>query len=265
MRNVFLSDARNSPYIQQAQGFALKQGDKEIKIKDLSEDLEVNMQTDLTSISQSYSEKFKADTKYSHRFRLPPDYKYYPLLVYVKPENNKTLTALLNITFEEGSPGEYKLRFSPMSEDKHALSPPFRKVDNFTYIAWDLPSRPVFFNLTVMATGPFPHHEVSDNESRGVQVNYTVAIYSTRCMFWGVEEGKWLEEGCKVRNCLEIVLKLSLLLSLSQRTACRLLPVFPDAPWGRVDLFLVPQSLRFHSDRSGSSSPKVSHEWLDTF
>jgi len=112
MWNVFLSDARNSPYIQQAQGFALKQGDKEIKIKDLSEDLAVNMQTDLTSISQSYSEEFKADTKYSHRFRLPPDYKYYPLLVYVKPENNKTLTALLNITFEEGSPGEYKLRFT---------------------------------------------------------------------------------------------------------------------------------------------------------
>ena len=200
MQNFFLSDAKHSPYIQQAQGFALKQGDKEIKIKDLSEDLEVNIQTDLASISQNYSEEFMADTKNSHRFRLPPDYKYYPLLVYVKPENNKTLTALLNITFEEGSFGEYKLRFSPKSEDKHAPSPHFRKVDSFTYIAWELPSRPVFFNLTVMATGPFPDHEVSGNKLRGVQVNYTVAIYSTRCMFWGMEEGKWLEDGCKVKK-----------------------------------------------------------------
>ena len=205
MKNVFLSDAKHSPYIQRAQGFALKKRDEEIKIKDLSEDLEVNIPTDLTSVSQSYSEEFMADTKNSHRFRLPPDYKYYPLLVHVKPESNKTLTALLNITFEEGSPSEYKLRFSPKSEDKDAPSPPFRKVDKFTYMAKELPSRPVFFNLTVMVTGPFPDREGSGNESRGVQVNYTVAIYSTRCMFWGVEEGKWLEEGCKVRNCLEFL------------------------------------------------------------
>ena len=202
MKNVFLSDAKHSPYIQQAQGFALKQGDKEIKIKDLSEDLEVNIPTNLEGVSQRYSEEFMADTKNSHRFRLPPDYKYYPLLVYVKPENNKTLSALLNITFEEGSPSEYKLRFSPKFEDKYAPSPPFRQVDNFTYMAEELPSRPVFFNLTVMATGPFPAAKGSGNESRGVQVNYTVAIYTTRCMFWGMEESKWLEEGCKVRNCL---------------------------------------------------------------
>lgn len=205
MKNVFLSDAINSPYIQQTQGFALKQGDKEIKIKDLSEDLEVNIPTDLTSTSQSYSEEFMAETKNSHRFRFPPDYKYYPLLVHVKPENNKTLTALLNITFEEGSPGEYELSFSPKSEDKDAPSPPFRKVDNFTYRAEELPSRPVFFNLTVMVTGPFPEREVFGNESRGVQVNYTVAIYSARCMFWSMEEGKWLEDGCKVRKCLQFL------------------------------------------------------------
>lgn len=201
MKNVFLSDAKNSPYIQQSQGFALKQGDKEIEIKDLSEDLEVNIPINLESVSRSYSEEFVADTKNSHRFRLPPDYKYYPLLVYVKPENNKTLSALLNITFEEGSPSEYKLRFSPKSEDKYAPSSPFRQVDSFTYMAEELSSRPVFFNLTVMATGPFPDPKGSRNESRGVQVNYTVAIYSTRCMFWGMEEGKWLEDGCKVRNC----------------------------------------------------------------
>ena len=205
MKNVFLSDAKNSPYIQRSQGFALKQGDKEIKIKDLSEDLEVNIRTDLGSVSQSYNEEFMADTKNSHRFRLPPDYKYYPLLVYVKPENNKTLSAHLNITFEEGSPSEYKLRFSPKSGDKYVPPPPFSQVDSFTYMAEELPSRPVFFNLTVMATGPFPDPGRSGNESRGVQVNYTVAIYSTRCVFWGMEEGKWLEEGCKVRNYLEVL------------------------------------------------------------
>ena len=205
MKNVFLSDAKHSAYIQRTQGFALKQGNKEIKIKDLSEDLEVNIPTDLTGVSQNYSEEFMADTKKSHRFRLPPDYKYTPLLVYVRPENNKTLTAFLNITFEEGSPSEYKLRFSPKSEDKDPPSPPFHKVDSFTYMAEELPSRPVFFNLTVMVTGPLPDLEGSGNESRGVQVNYTVAIYSTRCMFWGMEEGKWLEEGCRVRNCLELL------------------------------------------------------------
>lgn len=214
MKNVFLSDARHSPYIQQTQGFAIKQGDKEIRIKDLSEDLEVNIPTDVASVSQSYSEEFTVDTRNSHRFRLPPDYKYNPLLVYVKPENNQTLTAFLNISFEEGSPIEYKLRFSPKSEDKDAPSPPFRKVDDFTYMTEELPSSSVFFNLTIMAAGPFPDRERSENKSRGVQVNYTVAIYSTRCMFWGMEEGEWLEEGCKVRSCLECY--------VTQRTAYRL-------------------------------------------
>ena len=194
MKNVFLSDAKNSPYIQRTQGFALKQGEEEIKIKDLSEDLEVNIPTHLASVSQNYSEEFMAETKSSHRFRLPPDYKYNPLLVYVKPEQNKTLTALLNISYEDGSSHEYKLRF----EDKDA-PPLFRKVADFTYMAEELPSRPVFFNLTVMVTGPFADREGSGNESLGVQVNYTVAIYSTRCMYWGMKEGKWLEEGCKVR------------------------------------------------------------------
>lgn len=61
-------------------------------------------------------------------------------------------------------------------------------------MAWKLPARPVYFNLTVMVKGPFAGGVGS------VRVNYTVAIYPVRCMYWGMEEGKWLEEGCKVRK-----------------------------------------------------------------
>lgn len=199
MKNIFLSDAKSSPYIDRAQGFALKQGDQEVKIENLAEDLDVNIPTDLASVSEKYSEEFKADTINSHRYQLPPDTPYDPLLVYAKPERNETLTAILHISFEESSYREYKLRFSPTFKDED-VPLPFRKVDSFTYMAWQLPARPVYFNLTVMVTGPFADGEGSGNKSRAVRVNYTVAIYPVRCMYWGIEEGKWLEEGCKVRK-----------------------------------------------------------------
>ncbi|KAL9957104.1 hypothetical protein ACROYT_G038703 [Oculina patagonica] len=197
LKNIFLSDAKSSPYIDQAQGFALKQGVHEVKIEDLAEDLEINIPTDLASVSERYSEEFKAGTNHSHRFQLPPDTPYEPLLVYVKPERNETLTTILHISFEASPSREYKLRFSPTFKDEEVPSP-FRKVDSFTYMAWKLPARPVYFNLTVLVTEPFADGEGSGNKSRAVRVNYTVAIYPVRCMYWGMEEGKWLEEGCKV-------------------------------------------------------------------
>ena len=194
MANIFRSDETSSPYIKKTQGFSLRQGDNEIRIQNLMADLEVNILTDLDSVSERYSGQFMADTNQSHRFHLPPDYPYVPLLVYVKPDSNVTLTGILHISFEGSSFREYELSFSPTFEDKDVPSP-FRRVDSFTYMAWELPSRPVYFNLTVMVTGPF-----ADGKSRAVHVNYTVAIYPTRCRYWDMEENKWLEEGCKVRT-----------------------------------------------------------------
>lgn len=199
MDNIFLSDQKNSPYIDRTQGFSLKQGDHEIKIQNLADDLEVNIPTDVKSVSDNYSEEFTPHSNTSHRYQFPPDSPYDPLLVHVKPEHNETLTVLLHISFEDSSSREYKLRFSPTFEDDKVPSP-FRKVDSFTYMAWELPARPVYFNLNVKVTGPFADQEGSGNESRAVHVNYTVAIYPTRCMYWGMEKGEWLEEGCKVRK-----------------------------------------------------------------
>ena len=204
MNNAFLSDPNWSPYINPSvQGFSLKQNNKEIRLQNLQEDLEMNIPVDLTSVSNSYSEDFTANTIKMHRYQVPSGAPYKRLIVHVKPENGQPLQVNFSVNFAASS-FLYKLRFpAPFEEDE--IPAPFSKVDNYSYIARELPSRPIYFNLNITVTEPFADQEGPENKSRAMHVNYTVAIYSVQCMYWDRKKYEWLDTGCKVRKLFLLV------------------------------------------------------------
>lgn len=199
MSNAFLSDPKWSPYINtRILGFSLKQNNKEIRLHNLEQDLEMNIPVDLTQVFNNYSAVFTANTIKNHRYQVPPDTPYKRLIVHVKPRNGETLKVNLSINFEASS-SLYKLRFpAPLGGEE--IPAPFRKVDNFSYIAGELPSSPIYFNLNVTVAEPLTGQEESGGESRAVHVNYTVAIYSVQCRYWDRKRYEWLDTGCKVRE-----------------------------------------------------------------
>ena len=198
MNNAFLSDPKWSPFINpKIQAFTLKrQNDKEISLQNLEKHLEMKIPVELAKVSESYSVNFTDKTIKKHRFQLTPDAPYGPFLVRVKPENGETLNVNLSINYEASSSLE-KLTF-PVPLDEKKIPALFRKANEFSYIAWKPPSRPIYFDLNVTVTKPFTAQEGSGNKSRAVQVNYTVAIYSVQCMYWDRTKYEWLDTGCKV-------------------------------------------------------------------
>ena len=218
MNNAFLSDPKWSPYInQKIQGFSLKQDEEDIIVQNLDKKLEMNIPVNIAKVSQQYNLNFTAKRINKHRYQVIPDAPYDRFLVRVNPENGEALNVNLSITYETSS-SLYKLSF-PTPLDKKEIPAPFQKADNYSYLAWKLPSRPIILNLNVTVAKPFSAQRGSGNKSRAVHVNYSVAIYAVQCMYWDRNKYEWLDTGCEVRryfkcNRCRILLMFTLSLQL---------------------------------------------------
>ena len=184
MTNPFLSDPQRSPFISTTiQELSLRQQNEEIKLQNLKEDLEMFIPVDLAQVSSNYSANFTAGTIKTHRYQIPLDMPYEPMIFQLKAENDESLKVNLSIEFDE-STILYNLH-----EDNIQAS--FRKIDDHLYIAEHLSSRPHFVN--VMVAGP-------GNASRAIHVKYTVTLYFAQCVYWDRERIEWSDTGCKVRK-----------------------------------------------------------------
>ena len=227
MNNAFLSDPKWSPYInQKIQGFSLKQGEEDIVVQNLDNKLQMNIPVNITDVSKRYNHNFTAKRINTHRYQVIPDAPYDRFLVRVHPENGEELNVNLSITYETSS-SLYKLSF-PTPPDETEIAAPFQKADNYSYIAWKLPSRPIILNLNVTVAKPFSAQEGSGNKSRALLVTYSVAIYAVQCMYWDRNKYEWLDTGCEVRryfkfNPCRILLMFTLSLQLPKLSHMQLL------------------------------------------
>ena len=198
MNNPFVSDYKWSPYINSnIQGFSLIKNNREIRLQNLEEDLEVRIPTNLPQASESFSVNFTVGTIKMHRFEMIPDMPNKNMMLRVKPENGETLKVNFSLEFE-ASASVYKLIF-PVPHNQEEIPAPFRGVDSYAYMARELPSKPRFSNLNVTVTEPVTSQGRSgNNASRTVHVNYTVTMYSVQCMYVDRRTQEWRNEGCQV-------------------------------------------------------------------
>ena len=182
MKNPFLSDPRSSPFINpKIQGFSLKQGSEDIRLKNLEEDLEILIPVDL--VSSPFKANFTSGVIKTHRYQIIQEMPYEPMILQVIAENGATLKVNLSVEYEES-----KKSYNLNGDITHT---PFHKKDDHSYIAKDLPERPRY--LDVMVAGP-------ENDSLAVDVNYTVSVYFAQCMYWDRRSYEWRGTGCKVRK-----------------------------------------------------------------
>lgn len=198
MNNPFLSDFKWSPYINSdIQGFSLRKNSKEIRLQNLEEDLEIRIPTNLSQASERFSANFTVGTIKKHRFEMIPDMPSKNMMFRVKPENGETLKVNFSLEFE-ASTSVYKLIF-PVPLNQEEIPAPFRRVDSYSYIARELPSKPRYSNLNVTVTEPVASQGgTGNNAPRTVHVNYTVTMYYVQCMYVDRRTQEWRDEGCQV-------------------------------------------------------------------